>query len=645
MRRLQQSAGRLLLAFVMLVSAGAHAGQVVYQYDEAGRLRSVTYPSTSQRTYRLDAAGNRVQTQDLAGGTLQFTTATPAAISEAAGTFTINVTRTGLTSGAVGVSYATTSGTAGTADFTAKSGTLSWADGDSSAKTISISITNDAVVEQAETFGIVLSSATGGAVLGSVNQATATINDDDTVSFSVAPVSVNEAGGVATISITKSGVTTLSHSVSYATANGSALAGSDYTSTSGTLSFAPSDVTKTFTVPVLNDSGYEGDEAFQVNLSAPTAGATLGNSSATITINDNEPPPVFSIGGSGQREIDGSISFLITKTGQSDVPSTVSYSTADNTASAPSDYTASSGTVSFNATETGKFISIPIRQDGTYEGGNETFTVNLTSATGATISSSAGAATGIIVDSDVTPPSFSFSVSNVTVGEAAGSATVTVMMNGRSQFTHSVNYATSDWSTTAGSDYTPAAGVLNFAPGVSSQSFTVPIVSDSSVEGSEYIQTTLTNPTGGATVGSGTAYIQIVDDDVPAVTISDMNFQTRGQTGDATARYRLSSVGDIRTSASPQPTGDTSTFDVGDWLSPKVPAGASFDVWAEPMGGTCSSGPFLAWTNLGSDVEWTSFVPKGTGQTHNCAFRITIRNAATQVQVGTALIVMTAISG
>lgn len=112
-------------------------------------------------------------------GSLQFSTS-DYSISENGGLAVLSVTRTGGSSGSVGLSYQTTDGTAtGGSDYTAGSGTLSWPDGDTADKTIAIAITNDTAAEVNETFTVALSGPSGGAVLGSAASATVTIGDDD----------------------------------------------------------------------------------------------------------------------------------------------------------------------------------------------------------------------------------------------------------------------------------------------------------------------------------------------------------------------------------------------------------------------------------------------------------------------------------
>ena len=102
--------------------------------------------------------------------------------------------------------------------------------------------------------------------------------------FSGGAYSVNEAGGSATITVTLSSVSAYTATVHYATSNGTATAGSDYTTASGTLTFAPGITSQAFVVPITDDTITEGNETVNLTLSNPN-NATLGSSStATLTI-------------------------------------------------------------------------------------------------------------------------------------------------------------------------------------------------------------------------------------------------------------------------------------------------------------------------------------------------------------------------
>src|SRR5262249_29543960 len=113
------------------------------------------------------------------------------------------------------------------------------------------------------------------------------------------------------------------------------------------------------------------------------------------------------------------------------------------------------------------------------------------------------------------PGTLQFNSSNYSVNENQGTATITVTRTGGSDGAVAVNYATSNGTATAGSDYTATSGTLSFAAGETSKTFTVPITNDTLVEGNETVNLTLSNPTGGATLGTqNTAVLTIQDDDV-----------------------------------------------------------------------------------------------------------------------------------
>jgi sugar lactone lactonase YvrE len=223
-------------------------------------------------------------------GTLQFS-ASSASVSENTGSVTMTVTRSGGSSGAASVNYATANGTASAGtDYTAISDQFTWADGNSDSKTITVLISNRSGTQGSRTFTVTLSSASG-ASLGSTYQATVTINDVSsgsagTLQFSTSSASVNENAGSVRLSVTRLGGSSGAATVNYATADGTAVAGSDYTAKSGTLSWSDGQSdTKTKTINVNTISG--GSKRFYVNLSS-VSGATLGSPfQSTVTIEDN----------------------------------------------------------------------------------------------------------------------------------------------------------------------------------------------------------------------------------------------------------------------------------------------------------------------------------------------------------------------
>src|SRR4051812_21019711 len=282
------------------------------------------------------------------------------------------------------VHYATADGTATAAsDYNATSGDLTFNPGGSQLQTVSVPLKNDGVYEPTETFALNLSSATNALI--ATPSVTGRIRDDEVPQIRVEGGSTAEnAGNPVPFKVSIQGPTKSNVTVSYATSNGTApnhaTSGSDYTSTTGNLTFTPGGpLVQTVNVPVIDDTVFEADaESFVF-----TATNTGNSQSATApgTIVDNEPhPPVISI--SDSKVVEGDISsktmmFTVSLDRVSTVPVTARYSTANGTATAGSDYTAQNNKqVVIEAGKTSKTISVPIFGDTVSEP-DETFTVTL----------------------------------------------------------------------------------------------------------------------------------------------------------------------------------------------------------------------------------------------------------------------------
>jgi hypothetical protein len=201
--------------------------------------------------------------------------------------------------------------------------------------------------------------------------------------LAIGDVTVTEgnAGTIdATFTVTLSAPSSQTVTVQYTTANATAIAGGDFQTASGWLTFAPGETSKTITVAVLGDQLYEPNETFAVNLSGAT-NATIGdgNGSGTIVNDDTYVKPKISISDVSKAEgRNGStlFTFTVSLSAASATPVTVNYSTANGTATAGEDYTAASGTLTFAPGETTKTITIKVKGDRKREA-NETFFVNL----------------------------------------------------------------------------------------------------------------------------------------------------------------------------------------------------------------------------------------------------------------------------
>lgn len=436
----------------------------------------------------------------------------------------IAVTRTGGASGAVSVKYATSDGTgrAGV-NYTAATGTLSWADGDVANQTFSVTPLDDGVTSGNKTINLTLSSPTGGAGLGTPSVALLTIEERaGAVKYSTAAFSVSETGGVATVTVSRTGGSAAGPvSVGYQTMDRTAKAGVDYVAVSGTLSWGDRDTTnKTFSVPILDDAVYKGDRTVTLALSNPTGGARLSPlfPGPTLTIVEDDPAPAAGalvLGSSGfydgrYRVLESSVGFLtpqdppvtcvVKRVGGSLGAVSVNYATGNGTATAGADYTAATGTLSWANGDTGdKFFTVSPLYDTAYEG-DETVNLTLSNPTGGAVLTPQSTNNLIILDNDLPPAagSLQFSVPSYGVGEGAGTATVKVTRTSGSAGAVSVKYATSNGTATAGVDYAATTGTLSWADGDwTSKTFTVAIADDASYEGDETVYLVLSNPTGG----------------------------------------------------------------------------------------------------------------------------------------------------
>jgi Calx-beta domain-containing protein/IPT/TIG domain-containing protein len=294
---------------------------------------------------------------------------------------------------------------------------------------------------------------------------------------------ISEASSSLAVVVNRTNGTGGAVSVNYATANGTATAGNDYTAASGTLSFADGESSKSFFVPITNDLIYEGNETFTVTLSGATNGASIGNpSTQTITIVDNEPPPQLSIADASLTEGNSGISnmtFMVTLTGATTAPATVQYYTSSNSAGSGSDYQYTSGTLTFNVGETQKTITVPIFGDTVGEA-DETFYVYLYNATNAQLNQYY--AIGTIINDDVVP---TVTASDVTIVEGnSGFSNAVITLTASQPFYGEVDYFTVDGTAKSTSDYNYTSNYV-FFNNETTKTITIPIVGDKVVEPDE----------------------------------------------------------------------------------------------------------------------------------------------------------------
>jgi hypothetical protein len=314
------------------------------------------------------------------------------------------------------VDYATTAGTAQPgSDFQNASSTLSWGDGDSSEKTFTVNIINDALVEALqEDFTLTLSAPTGGAQLAASEGRTTIFDDDNPGVFTFGPFSdatIVRTEGTSNIRVRvyRLGGSKGAVSVGYKfSTTPSATLGVDFV-ISQTLAWADGDgASKSFDVDYLEDTAVEGSEFVRIELARPTGGATITSSRSDrqqlMFISDNDEGIGLRNTAVSVNENGGSLQIAVARIGASNGAASVDFATANGTAVAGSDYGAASGTLTWAAGDASdKTIEIAITDDQVDEN-NESFTVWLSNPTGGLALAANSTASVTIVDNDALPP-------------------------------------------------------------------------------------------------------------------------------------------------------------------------------------------------------------------------------------------------
>ncbi len=329
-------------------------------------------------------------------------------------------------------------------------------------------------------------------------------------------------GGNATVdfAVTLSRAATDTVTVQYATSDGTASAGTDYTAMSGTLTFAAGDTAKTVSVPVLDDADDENDETFTLTLSN-ASGASLGNTTATGTIVDNDTTtatPLTATFENMPETHDGSrIRFGLTFS--EDL--SVSHLTLRDEA-----FEVNSGTV-FGAQrkQPGSNRRWTISVDPDSAGSAVTIILPETTdceASGAICTNDKRPLSHSLTDTvaveveEPTVPSLAVAGASATEGDAV---TFTVSLSEASGQRVTVDYATSGGTAASGTDFTAASGTLTFDAGDRSKTVNVTTTDDSDNEEDETLTLTLSNASG-ATLGNATATGTIVDNDTAATPLT-----------------------------------------------------------------------------------------------------------------------------
>ena len=476
-------------------------------------------------------------------------------VNEADGTALVTLTLDKAVQGGLSIDYATVNGSAEAgSDFTAVSGTATFAGLVNETFTFSVAITNDIVQEGTESLGIQLSNAVPGGIvspasIASIDGSITILDDEVDASVSASITSVNESAGTATVTLTLDNAVQDGFTVDYATADGTAQAGSDYTATNGTATFVgAANETFTFTVAINDDGVVEGTESLGILLSNVVPGggvlaSSIGTTNGSVTIVDNDGPATVTASMTEVNETTAIVTLTLDRAVQGGF--IVSYATADGTAIAGSDYLATSGVANFNGAA-GEVISfaVPVINDNVVEG-TEALAIVLSNVVPGGIVPAASIATvdgSVTIVDDDGPANVSASITSV--DEHAGTATVTLTLDRAVQDGFTVDFATADGTATAGLDYTATSGTANFVGAVGETvSFTVPINDDTIVEDTEAFNILLSNVVTGSIVPATSIVtadgsVSIVDNDEATVSLTPIGSDTISEP-DGVRQYTL----------------------------------------------------------------------------------------------------------
>jgi hypothetical protein len=404
------------------------------------------------------------------------------------------------------------SASAGT-DYVATSGTVT-IPANQTSSSVTVEVNGDLEIEPNETFSVELSAPVN--VELSDGHGVGTIkNDDSPHQLTITDLSVQEGNAgtndaVLTVAVDPVNPTD-DITVDFSTVDGTANSPSDLVATSGTVTIPAGEGSGVAAVPIRGDVADEPNEMFSVNLKNP-ANAAILDDQATVTIVDDDPPPIVSVGDVAVVEGDTgttNATFIVTLSPASGKQVQVTYATSNGTAVAPGDYAAASGSLTFLKGQTSKTVTIAVKGDTALEG-DESFTFALSSPVNAT--TIAGTATGVIRNDD--PVNISAGTASTNEGETGTvPLRIPVHLSAPSTKTVTVAFLSQDGTATATglpfrpADYLPASGTLTFPPGSQTEYVTIQVNGDLLREPVETLSVQLSNPSNGVimnALGTGT---------------------------------------------------------------------------------------------------------------------------------------------
>ena len=405
-----------------------------------------------------------------------------------------------------------------------------------------------------------------------------------TVSLSSSTGSVSEAAGKYTVVVVRDGDLSAGASVTLAVANGTGLAGTDYTAVAPTtVTFTAGQNQQVVEIPILDRPTYQGDRTFAVSLSGASGGA-LGVASQTVTIADQQAQIQFSAASSDVDEEAGSIVLTLQRAGNLSQTSTVSVGTSNGTASGGTDFTeVTAQTVTFSAGQSTRTVEIDILpRDGAQ--GNRSFTVTASAPSAGTELGAPAAATVNIIEGG--PGTVSFSAATYSITEpASGTGTLTITVNRLGgNLAIDATVARTGGTAAAGTDFTGLPATLSWgATETGAKTFDILVAADQISEVVETIVLGLTAGTNTPSLGTSAATVGITSRQHGVVSFSQATYAGgEGSTGDATYAVTLTRSGgtDGAVGVTVGSSGGTATAGVD------YTAVSSSLTWADGVGGS-----------------------------------------------------------
>jgi acetyl esterase/lipase len=454
-------------------------------------------------------------------------------------TAVFSATRSATSTGAITVNYTVTGTATSGSDFAPLTGSVLIPDGQSSAS-ITITPINDTLIEGAETVTLTLQSGAG-YTLGTVASGSITIADDDgaakpEVGISFAPTTATEGTTPSTgVTLTRTGATTSALGVSLSL-TGDAGIDADYTGFPLNPSIPVGAASMSFMVTLLDDTLIEAVETMTLTVISTTAYNAATNSTASLTITDNDATglPIVTITASDAdagEPSNGGV-FTLTRTGSTAAPLTVTFAMS-GTAARANDYTlqntSSSFTYLFPAGSASIVRTLTVIDDTLAES-TETAICSLVANAAYTIGSPSSA-TVTLTDNDSTSglPTVTLAATNANAAEPGTSGTFTISRTGATTAALTVNFAVSG-TATSGSDYTALATSVSIPAGQSTAILTVTPIDDTISESTETVIVTLSSNAAYSLGSPSTATLNLADNDNtdPWIQQPVITYATRG---------------------------------------------------------------------------------------------------------------------